>query len=223
MKMKKHRIYTVIPAYNESDRVVDVVEDVKKYGYQVIVVDDGSTDDTYKKAEKLGVRVFRHGINLGKGAALKTGVEAAFNEGADAVILMDSDGQHKAKDLNKFAEELNSGYDVVFGSRNMEHGVPLVRYLGNKAVSVLVSVLFNVYVSDIPCGFKAFTKRAYKKIKWESTGYGVETEIVIRTGVSKLSRCEVPIATVYYDKYKGFTILDAVNVMLDIFRWRIKL
>ena len=222
----KMKFIIIIPAYNEEKRIASVLKDVKKYKLPIIVVDDGSTDNTYAVAKKARAIVLRHRVNLGKskGAALKTGVEAAFRLGADAVILLDSDGQHKARDLPKFIKALESGkYDIVFGSRNLSHGVPLIRFLGNKFASVLVSFLFNIYISDIPCGYKAFTKKAYKKIVWESVGYGVETEIAIRAGSTGLRRCEVSVATVYYDKYKGTTIFDAINILFDVVRWRIKL
>ncbi len=159
---------------------------------------------------------------MGKGAALKTGAEAAFAFGADAVIFMDSDGQHKIEDINVFIEKLKSGkYDVVFGSRNLGYGVPLDRYLGNKMASVTISLLFGVYISDLICGFRAITRKAFKKLDWESTGYGVETEMAILTARKGLRYCEVPVSTLYYDKVKGVTILDAFSIFFDVIRWRI--
>ena len=155
---------------------------------------------------------------------MKTGCEYAFNKGADGVIFMDADGQHKASDLSKFVAALKSKkYDIVFGTRNVSQGVPLVRYLGNKFGSLTVSLLFGIYVSDLLCGYRAITKSAYKKIKWESIDYGVETEMVIRAGKAKLRRLEVQVETVYLDKYKGVTMLDAIGVMFNVIRWRLVL
>jgi hypothetical protein len=99
--------------------------------------------------------------------------------------------------------------------------MPLVRFLGNKFASVLISLLFGIYVSDLICGFRAFTKNAYKKIKWESRGYGIETEMIIKTGKAGLRHCEVPVETVYYDRFKGVTILDAFSILFDVFKWRL--
>ena len=216
------KIFVVVPAYNEEKRIGSVLSKLKNMGQRVVVVDDGSKDKTFQIAKRYTPFTIRHGVNLGKGAALKTGCTAAFSLGADAVILMDSDGQHKVSDLPFFIKALENGYSVVFGSRNMNYGVPLVRYLGNKVVSIMVNTLFGIYASDILCGFKAMTKSAYKKIRWVSKGYSVETEIVAMTGQYKLKNCEVPVATVYYDKFKGLTIEQGLGILLDIIRFRLK-
>lgn len=214
----------VIPAFNEGGRIGDVVKGLKGTGLGIVVIDDGSTDDTFHQAKKQKVEVLRHRVNLGKGAALNTGCEAAFNLGYEAVIILDSDGQHSLQDLPKFIQALESNkYDVIFGSRNLNMSIPLVRFLGNKFASVLVSVLFGIYISDLVCGFRAFTKRAYSKFKWESRGYGVETEMVIRTGKKRLRYCEVPVQAIYYDKFKGVNVLDAMGILVDVFRWKINL
>jgi len=218
------KIFIVIPAHQEEERIENVIKDVIKTKFPIIVVDDGSKDDTFRVANKYKVTTLRHKVNLGKGAAMKTGAEAAFQMGADAVVFMDSDGQHKAKDLPHFIEALEKdNFDVIFGSRNLSHGVPLVRYMGNKFASLLVSLLFGIYVSDLLCGYRGLSKKAFKKIYWESRGYGVETEMVIRTARSGLKHCELPVETVYYDEVKGVTILNAINILFDVVRWRIRL
>jgi len=219
--MEKINPFVIIPAYNEGSRIGEVIQGVKKYTKNIIVVDDGSGDNTSKVAKKSEVRVLRHRINLGKGAAMKTGVEAAFLLGAENVILMDADGQHDPKHIPQFLEKISEGYDIVFGSRNLSFGVPLVRFLGNKFGSVLIASIFHIYRSDLLCGFMAFTKKAYQKIKWDSSRYGVETEIVARTGKNKLKYTEIPIEAIYIDKYKGVTILDAIGILFNIPRWLI--
>jgi uncharacterized protein YbjQ (UPF0145 family) len=153
---------------------------------------------------------------------MKTGAEAAFKMGADAIIFMDSDGQHTIKDLPQFENGLNEGNEVVFGSRNLSHGVPLVRYLGNKTASLVISTLFGHYVSDILCGFRAITKNGFKKARWESRGYAVETEMVVKTAKANLKYCEVPVTTIYYDKFKGVTIIDSISILFNVLRWRIR-
>ena len=215
-------IFIVIPAYNESKRVTQVLDELKVLKLPVLVVDDGSVDGTWEVIKKYPVMLLKHKINLGKGAALKTGFEAAFSSGADAVIMMDSDGQHLVSDLPKFLDALESKkYDIIFGSRNLKLGVPTVRFLGNKLASVLVSMLFGIYVSDLTCGFRALTKKGYNAILWESLGYGVETEMVIKTGGSNLRFCEIPVETIYFDKFKGVTILDALGTLFSVLKWRL--
>ena len=219
--MKDKDFFVIIPAYNEVPRIGEVIKGVKKFTKNIIVVDDSSTDKTGEVAKKEKAVVLRHRINLGKGAAMKTGVETAFSLGAQGVILMDADGQHDPKHIPEFLEKLSQGFDIVFGSRNLSFGVPLVRFLGNKFGSVLISLIFGIYRSDMLCGFMAFTKKTYPKIKWDSSRYGVETEIVARTGKNKLKYIEVPIETIYKDKYKGVTILDAIGILFNIPRWLI--
>jgi len=211
--------YVIIPAYNEAPRVKKVIERVKKYSTNILVVDDGSPDKTSQIAKSTGVIVLRHKINLGKGSAMKTGAEAAFKLGAQAVIFLDADGQHKPESLPKFIKALKQGYPVVFGSRNLSYGVPLVRYLGNKIGALIINFFFGIYRNDMLCGFFALTKEAYFKIIWDSTRYGVETEIVARTGKNRLKFTEVAIDTIYLDKYKGVSILDAIGIFFNIPHW----
>ena len=216
------KIFIVVPAFNEARRIGGVLSGLKKTKLPVVVIDDGSSDRTFEIVKKYKVTALRHKINLGKGSAMKTGAEAAFSMGADAVIFMDSDGQHKIEDLPQFVKALKTGkYDIVFGSRNLGMGMPLERYIGNKLASVLVNVLFGIYVSDLISGYRALTRKAFEKINWESTGYGVETEMAVKCARLGLKHCEVPVATVYYDKFKGVSIIDAIGIFFDVFRWRI--
>ncbi len=218
------KIFIVIPFRNEKKHIGLVVKGISKYKLPVVLVDDGSTDNYEFKITNLklkGTTLLTHKINLGKGAAMKTGADYAIAAGADAIIFMDGDNQHMPGDLPKFIKHLESGgCDVVLGSRNYSYGVPLIRFLGNKFASVVLAVLFGIYVSDVLCGFKALTKKAYQKIRWDSTGYGVETEMVARIGKTKLNFCEVSVQSIYHDKVKGVTILDAVGIMGEIIKWR---
>jgi len=220
------KIYIVVPVYNEDERVVDVIDGISKIKFPIIIVDDGSSDNSKSKILKLkskNLTFLEHKINLGKGAALKTGCDYAFSHGADAVIMMDSDGQHIASDLDQFVEKLESDeYDLVLGSRNLSMGVPLDRYMGNKIASVVVAFLYGIYVSDLICGFRAITKKAYNKIRWDSQGYGVEVETVIKIKKFNLKYCEVPVQTVYYDNFKGVSILDAFGILGNLILWKFK-
>lgn len=219
---KQQTYFIVMPVYNEEAHLKDTILSFKKTGLPIIVVDDGSKDKSRAIAEKLGEVVLAHSINLGKGAALITGCDYAFAQGADAVITVDSDGQHLASDTTAFIDAL-AHHDIVFGSRNLGYGVPFVRFLGNKFATILINLMFGIFVTDMLCGFRAFNKKAYAKIKWESSGYGVETEMVVRTAKSGLRRTEVPVQTVYHDKVKGVTILDAVAILFDVIIWKARL
>lgn len=221
------KIFVVIPLFNEENHIGRLLKTVSAYKLPVIVVDDGSKDNSKLRVGGLKLKkltLLEHKINLGKGAAMKTGADWAFSHGADAIIFMDSDEQHEAEDLPKFVKALESGdFDIVFGTRNYSYGVPLIRFLGNKFASVVIAFFFGTYVSDVLCGFKGITKKAYKKIHWESAGYGVETEMVARMGKNKLAFCEIPIKTIYNDKVKGVTILDAFGIFGEILKWKLTL
>lgn len=221
------KTFIVVPVFNEQERIGDFVKDLKRIKTPAVFVDDGSTDSTSKILQKYcknnkNLTLLTHKINLGKGAALKTGCEYAFKKGAEGVVFMDSDGQHSVDDLDKFTEKLKEGYDVVIGSRNLGFGVPLDRFIGNKIASVMVAFVFGIYVSDLICGYRALSKKAFKKLRWESVGYGVETEMVARLKDSKLKHCEVPVQTIYYDSFKGVSILDAFSVMGSVLLWKLK-
>lgn len=223
------KIALVLPVHNEEKMLPGVLNSLSKFKLPIFLVNDGSSDKSLQIAyaeAKHNPRliILNHQINLGKGAAVKTGCIAAFDNNFDAVIFMDSDGQHSPKDLQEFQKKLLTGkYDVILGSRNLHHGVPLIRFLGNKLASILISVLFGIYVSDILCGFRAVTKKGFQKINLESSGYGIETEMIVKISKYKLKSCEVPIETIYHDKHKGVTFLDAFNILFDVFRWRILL
>ena len=219
------QIFIVIPFYNEKKHIADVVKGISPYKFPVVLVDDGSTDDSGLKIKDLKIRnltLLTHKINLGKGAAMKTGADWAFKNGADAVIFMDGDNQHDPEDLPKFVDKLEKEKaEAVFGVRNFSYGVPLVRFLGNKFISLFLRLLFGIYISDVLCGFKALTKSAYKKVRWDSTGYGVETEMAARSGKAKLRIAEVPVRVIYHDKVKGVTILDGFGIIGEMIKWRL--
>lgn len=212
--------YVIIPAYNEAKYLGRFLDKLQTFTNRIIVVDDGSTDKTKAIAKSRGIICLSHLVNLGKGAALKTGCEYAFNKmQANAVVIMDGDDQHDPEDLKLFARQLQRGADIVLGVRRLDAKMPLMRVLGNKGMSILINLLFGHYLADIPSGFKAFTRRAYRQLRWQSTGYEVETEIAVRIAKSKLNYVEIPINTVYLDKDHGFNLLDAFKVLLKLPYW----
>lgn len=218
-----NKTYLIIPAYNEGERLKQTLALTRTYQLDlpIVVVDDGSSKPV-PKATKKGATLLRHRINLGKGAALKTGVEYAIKQGADRFILMDSDLQHDPKHLPEIIDKLNQGYDIVFTRRDFGLQTPLVRFLGNKFSSIYMRLVFGIYIADIPCGFRAFNKKAYQLIKWQSSRYGVETEMIARLGKhqDKLKHTAIPIKATYIDKYKGFTPMEAVKILLSSIWWK---
>ena len=219
MKTKRKPI-VIIPAYNEEKLIGRVLRRLKTQAVEIVVVDDGSKDNTGKVAKEFGVTVLQHRINLGKGAAMKTGIEFAIRLKPDFVIFMDGDGQHDSKYIPEFCKKIEQGFDIVFGARKLSDKVPFVRFFGNRVGAFIINLLFHIYRSDLLCGYIALTPDAYKKIKWDSSRYGVETEIVARTGKNKLKYEEVSMEAIYNDKYKGVTIMDAIGILFNIPRWK---
>lgn len=214
----------VVPTYNESDRLLKTLIGVRKFFLgHIIVVDDGSTDSSisivFKKlAFDKKLSVCRHIINLGKGAAMKTGAEIAWSMGCDSIIFMDADGQHNPKHIPDFMNHLKSS-KLVFGYRELNKDMPLVRKLGNIFAGRLVKLLFNIQRKDLLCGYLAINKDIYPKIIWFSSRYGIETEMATRVARNNLSFIQIKVDTIYVDKYKGVTLIDAFKILMQIPVW----
>lgn len=217
------KVVAVIPAHNEGKRIADVIYKTKHFVDTVIVVDDGSTDNTADVAKQFGgnVVVLSQGINLGKGASLKTGCLAARRLKADAVVCLDADGQHNPEVIPQFIEALSQQHvDVVFGRRTFNDNMPFMMLFGNHVLSTVIKRLFHVVIHDTQSGYRAFTMVAFEKLYWESSGYEAETEMIVRMSEHRLKYAEVPIETIYHDHYKGTTVLDGIRILLYILRWK---
>ena len=224
MKDKKN-IFLVIPSFNEAGRLQVTISKAKEYlrPENIVVVDDASkVPEVLPK--KSGIWLLRHKLNLGKGAAMRTGAEFAFDQGADAVIFMDADCQHDPKEIPTFTKHLSEGYDLVFGSRRPGINTPLARFLGKKLTSAYVSVIFGIFITDILSGYRGLSRKAYKLIKWDSDRYAVETEMIARLSHHKneLKWIEFPIDTIYIDKYKGMTAIDAIRLLASSIIWKLR-
>ena len=218
--MKADDVWVVIPAYNEEKSISGVISKSKNHVDRVVVVDDGSRDGTKSSAESCGAIVVKHIVNLGKGAALKTGCDFAAGKGAKFIITIDADAQHNPDDIPRFIEKL-AEYDVVFSYRKLSGKMPLVLRFGNWFISEVVKVLYGVNLVDTQCGYRAFSRAAYKKIRWNASDYSMESEMISRAGKQKLKYVQIPIETIYSDKYKGTTIIDGVKIVLNMFWWKI--
>jgi|SRR3989344_1314961 len=210
----------IIPAHNEEKHIQEVIQKVKKYADKIIVIDDGSSDDTFNLAKQEKVTVLHNLINVGKGAALRTGCDYAFSRGAKAVIALDADGQHDPDKIPEFLAKLNES-EIVFGYRKFSESMPFVLRFGNWFINKTTFLLYSLNLNDTQCGYRAFTLTAYKKIRWYVSDYSMESEMISRAGKNKLRYSEVPIQTIYNDKYKGTTIVDGVKIVLKMFWWRL--
>lgn len=214
-------VYVIIPACNEAKNIGDVIKKVRKHTNNIIVVDDGSKDKTYEIARKNKAVVLRHVVNMGKGAALKTGCDYALKQGAKKIIVLDADGQHDPKEIPVFLKNLNRN-EIVFGGRKLNKKMPFVLKFGNLVLHQIAKSLYNIDIKDTQCGYRAFTANAYKKIRWKATDYSMESEMIANVSKNKLKYKEIPIETIYSDKYKGTTILDGMKIAFNMFLWKFR-
>lgn len=218
----KEKVFVVIPAFNEEEHIAEVIDKTKKYVDNIIVVDDGSKDNTYEIAANKGIIALRHIVNLGKGSALKTGCDYALNNNADIMIVLDADTQHDPEEIPRFINTLKeNNLDIVFGSRTRNKDMPFILRLGNWSINKTLNLLFNIKLSDTQSGYRAFTTEAYKKIRWDASDYSMESEMIANVGKKRLKYKEINIKTIYSDKYKGTTVMDGVKIVLNMVWWRL--
>lgn len=193
-------VTVVIPAYNAAARVGDVVSGVLRVlpDAHVLVVDDGSRDDTATRALNAGAAVASHEQNLGKGAALATGLAAAQALAPRFIVTMDADGQHPAESLPALLQPLRQGVaDVVIGARRREGRMPLHRRLSNCLSSALVTRAVGTLVPDSQSGFRALTPAVAAAVLPHGRRYEFETEFLFQAAARGFRLAAVPVPTVY--------------------------
>jgi glycosyltransferase involved in cell wall biosynthesis len=225
----KPKIYIVIPAYNEENSISGVIKDLKKHNYHnIIVVDDGSTDNTLKIARQAGAIVVRHPINLGQGAALRTGMDLALELGVDLIVTFDADGQHMARDINKLIKPvISKEVDIALGSRFIDNSsnTPWLKKVLLKIGVILVFLMYGIMLSDTHNGLKAMSRLAAQKISIESRGMEHASEIIGKIKANKIKFKEIPV-TIRYSEYsikKGQRISNSLNIFIKMLaKWFMK-
>lgn len=202
--MNSTKIFIVIPAYNEEVVIQDVIKEVQGAGYKnIVVIDDGSTDNTQIKARELiGRNALRHKINRGKGCAIKTGIEAVKLLGADIIVTMDGDGQHDPTDIEKLIISIEKEkMDVVLGTRLLNSkGMPFWKIIANHFGNFYTWLLFGLWVTDSQSGFRAYSRHAAEVINTKGDRYEYDSEVIHEIYMYKLKFKEIPIV-VRYTKY----------------------
>ncbi len=201
-------IYCIIPAFNEGAHIAEVVKDAKLYVDRVIVVDDGSSDNTFEAAESAGAIVLRHLTNRGQGAALETGDLFALSAGAYALVHFDADGQFLATEINDMIEPISNGQaDVVIGSRFLgkRSEIPrFKRYVIFPIAKIVNRILFGIRLTDPQNGFRALSRQAAEKIRITNDGGAHCTEIIASALSFGFRIKEVPVSVIYNDFGQGF-------------------
>ena len=212
------KFITIIPAYNEEKAIKSVVECALKYG-DVLVVDDGSDDNTYNLAKSADVKIVKHEKNMGKGAAIKSGLKEALNSNYDVLILLDGDGQHNPDYIPSFISNMD-GNELVIGSRfkkgNPEN-MPVWRKLSNKITTNLIKFGTGYRLTDSQSGFRAISRNAaglFLDIKYND--YLYESEMFYRATRHKIKVSEAPIPCTYGDEKSYVTKMHALKYILFI-------
>lgn len=217
----KSKIWVIIPAYNEEKYLNTVLKKLKKEWPNFVVVDDGSSDETVMIAKRHTKHVLSHAVNLGKGAAMKTGCEYVFTQpDARGVIFFDADDQHDPKLIPVMAEKLLH-YPVVLGVRAFNNQMPFIKIFFNRLASIITLLFFGQYIPDIPSGFKALNKKAYRTVKWRSRDYLVEMEIAAKVAQHNIPFATISIPTIYLDLDRGMTVLDILHMAGKIVSWKV--
>jgi glycosyltransferase involved in cell wall biosynthesis len=223
MAIKNSEIFIVMPAYNEGRVVRNTLRPLVDAGFSVVVVDDGSKDNTWRQLAGLGVQRLRHPFNLGQGAALQTGVSYALQQGAQYIIHFDADGQHNPEDIRGLLEPVMQGKaDVTLGSRFLRRedwqAVPPARRLLLKGAIVVNWLLAGVWLSDAHNGARAFSRRAAQKVVLRENGFAHATEILQQIHSHDLRYIERPTRIRYteYSQLKGQRAWHALDIVVDL-------
>ena len=192
----------VIPAYNEAATLRGIVQRVRQYGRRVIVVDDGSTDDTAATVADLPVTLIRHASIQGKAASLWDGMEAAMAQGVDAVITLDADGQHRPEDIPRFLQAAREHPgQIIIGSRLANKGAfPAKRYYANRVANFWISWAAGYAIDDSQSGFRLYPVALLRRLdarRAKAYGFVFESEILIRAARMGFYSHSLPIAAIY--------------------------
>ena len=212
-------IYIIIPAWNEKGTISRVVNGLKKHYKNIVVVDDGSGDNTFELAGRAGATVLKHVINRGQGAALKTGMEYALRSGADIIVHFDADGQMRVSDIEKMVEPIIAGEaDVTLGSRflSKDHKMPaLKRLFISRPAIIFDRLLTGLKLTDTHNGFRAFSRMAAKKVDITFDGFAHASEILAEISDHKIKYKEVPVTILYNEFGQGFS--SGLRTLKDLF------
>jgi len=221
--LDQDKLVIVIPSYNEADRILKVVTDIQRKGYRkIVVVDDGSTDNSMEGIKDLNVIILQHLVNRGAGAATETGLKYCRTIlDAETVVMIDADTQHNVDDIRKLVEaHENQNADITIGNRFLENkkNIPAKRWFYNQIANIVTSIFAGKRVYDSQSGFKVFNKKALQKIIIEQDRFEHCSEILIKGLENNLKIIEVPIKVYYTPETiaKGQHFLNGVRTFVHL-------
>ncbi len=206
----------IIPAYNEGRHIQGVLKSLQSSGFKnIVIIDDGSSDDTAFFAKKMGVNVISHEINRGMGAATQTGISWGVSQNFDYFLTIDGDGQQNTKDLKKILKELKTSKCVI-GSRFLERNkIPLFRYIANKIANILTGIFFGVWITDSQSGMRGFSLEVAKSLNLHSDGFEFCSDFIREVNFSGYKIKEIPISVKYSSQTmdKGQNLAEGLKTL----------
>jgi glycosyltransferase involved in cell wall biosynthesis len=216
-------ICVLIPAYNEGRQIGEVIRGALEHAGAVLVVDDGSADDTARAARAAGADVLQHAKNRGKGAALQTGFHAARERSFQLIVTLDADGQHRPEEIPKFIEAYaRTGIPVLIGNRmaNLE-GMPWIRRWTNQVMSLMLCRRMRAYAADTQCGFRLFRSDVIPYAFAESDRFAAESEILLHIAKRRIRMGSVRIQTIYGSERSSIRpVMDTIRFFRMLCRMR---
>lgn len=218
----KNSVYIIIPSFNEAEVIGDTIEPLLKEGYEVVVVDDASTDRTEQLLDGKKIHYLKHRVNLGQGAAIQTGINYAFKKGAEIFVTFDADGQHDETDIGELTRKLeNEGLDVVLGSRflvgsvtNMGLGRRIILWFGRWLNYIFTGIL----LTDAHNGLRVFNRKTAGILNLKENRMAHATEILLQIKKHRLRYGEAPSHIRYtnYSRKKGQSLLNSVKIFFEL-------
>jgi len=228
------KIAILIPAYNEEKYIHKVIKDCLKYKFDVIVVNDGCTDNTPEIVKSIPepddcrIILLEHPYNLGKGQALKTGFHYAVDNNYRGVITIDADGQHSADEIINFLDTVEKDDpDIIVGSRFQNiKDMPFDRVFANTSSSWIISLIAGRKIEDVQSGFRYISSRVLKSTKLETKNFDTESEILLKASWKGYKIKNIPISTIYHKSFTSYfhPVKDTIKFFQLVFKsllWKI--
>ncbi|MEA2016317.1 MAG: glycosyltransferase family 2 protein [Actinomycetota bacterium] len=231
----KNKIAILIPAYNEEKYIKSVIKDCLSYHLDIIIVDDGSVDNTFKKIKSIPepdnskITLIRHRVNKGKGQSLRTGFLYVIKNNYSGIITIDADGQHDTGEIVNFLKIIEKeNPDLIIGNRlSNTKNMPFIRLATNVFTSWIISIISGRKIRDVQSGFRYLKTDVIKNIKLETGNFDTEPEIIMKSIWYGYNIKNIPIKTIYHKNFTSYVnpatdTIKFFKLVFNSFRWKRK-